>query len=151
MNMLPQRYSHLTKVQKGTFGEALAKMAFTLEGFEVYTPEWDDHGVDFVIRRPGGTLYNVQVKTTDPATNPFIYESRFQLSDDFLLVAVRVVDGQAPDLYVARGSEWKTPGRCLNHNSKGGTAGPYFELRLSPRYTNELARFRFDVYVKALL
>lgn len=60
--MLPKHYSHLNVIQKGVFGEAFAKMAFTLVAFEVYSSEYDDRGIDFVVRSPKGSFYSLQVK-----------------------------------------------------------------------------------------
>jgi hypothetical protein len=114
-------------LQKGTFGEALAKIMFIQNGFEVYTLEWDDRGVDFVVRRKSNSdapmpMYNVQVKTITfrPAkgkteSNPSIYvndedgplKSRDFLNKEFLFVSVRLIHDKAPKIYLARGSDWQ--------------------------------------------
>ncbi|WP_182866630.1 DUF4365 domain-containing protein [Rhodopirellula sp. JC639] len=98
-------YQHLNTIQKGSFGEAYAKMAFTLEGFEVYDSEYDDRGVDFVVRSRSGKFFSVQVKSTDPTSNPFVKADKFISSSDYLLCAVRLTEGQQPAIYLARGSE----------------------------------------------
>jgi hypothetical protein len=148
--MLPRQYSHLNDQQKGAVGEALARAAFILAGFEVYKTEYDDRGVDFVTRRPRSRFYSVQVKTTGPTVNPFIYESKFQLTDEFLFVAVRLVDGNEPAIYVARGSVWKSPSGCINFNPRGGAAGPYYEFKFTQADAVHLASFLFESYVKTL-
>lgn len=114
-------------LQKGAYGEALAKIMFIQSGFLVYTPEWDDRGVDFVVRKsnPNGPMYDVQVKTTvrpkkeygksSNESNPCIYVNDSKgpmtsvdfLKDKFLFVAVRLIDGEEPILYLARGSDWQ--------------------------------------------
>jgi hypothetical protein len=38
-------------------------MDFTLYGFEVYSSEVDDRGIDFVVRSASGRYYDVQVKS----------------------------------------------------------------------------------------
>jgi len=63
--MLQTSYTHLNNIQKGCFAEAYAKMAFTLEAFEVYDTEYDDRGIDFITRWPSGPFLSVQVKATD--------------------------------------------------------------------------------------
>jgi hypothetical protein len=40
----------LTGLQLGRYAEYYAKMEFASYGFEVYTSEVDDHGVDFVVK-----------------------------------------------------------------------------------------------------
>ena len=43
-------WSQLNTLQVGKYAEYFVKMEFTLFGFDVYTSEVDDHGVDFVVR-----------------------------------------------------------------------------------------------------
>lgn len=57
-------WSRLTPLQLGRYGEYWAKMEFASYGFDIYTSEVDDHGVDFVARDPvAGIYYEVQVKS----------------------------------------------------------------------------------------
>ena len=56
-------WSKLNRMQLGRYAEYYAKMEFTSYGFEVYTSEVDDHGVDFVVKDPESKIfYEVQVK-----------------------------------------------------------------------------------------
>ncbi len=125
-------------------------MAFTLEGFEVYTSDFDDRGIDFVTRSPNGTLYTVQVKTTGPTVSPFIYEKNFERSDYFLFVAVRIEDGVEPTIYIAKGTDWFSSDTCLHNNPGGGKAGPYYEMRFGSKYREQLAKYQFENYVSGL-
>lgn len=148
--MLKTSYKHLNRIQKGSFAEAYAKMAFTLEGFEVYTTEYDDRGVDFVIRNHDGKYFSVQVKATGKSANPFVYAESFHVSRDFLLCAVRLIEGEAPEIYLAAGTDWDEEKECLHFNPGGGNAGAYYELRFSKRYSESLERHRFENYVEQL-
>jgi len=148
--MLKTSYNHLNNIQKGSFVEAYAKMAFTLEGFEVYTTEYDDRGVDFVIRNGDGKYFAVQVKATSESANPFVYAEKFVATNEFLLCAVRLVEGQSPDLYLASGSDWDTEKECLHFNPGGGRAGAYYELRFAKLHSESLKRHRFENYVERL-
>lgn len=148
--MLKKNYKHLNTVQKGSFAEAYAKMAFTLEGFEVYTTEYDDRGIDFVIRNSTGRFYSVQVKATGHSANPFISESKFIDSEDFLVCAVRLVEGSEPSIYLARGCDWSEASDCLHYNASGGSAGPYYEVRFSDKHKQSLERHSFPVYIERL-
>jgi hypothetical protein len=64
-------WSHLKPLQLGRYAEYLVKMEFTLYGFDVYTAEVDDKGIDFVIRKeekkrdrePEYRYYDVQMKS----------------------------------------------------------------------------------------
>lgn len=149
-HVLKTSYKHLNTVQKGSFAEAYAKMAFTLEGFEVYTTEYDDRGIDFVVRHKPGAYLSVQVKSTGVSANPFIYADNFQCSSDFLVCAVRLLEGRLPELYLARGTDWNHNKECLHINPGGGDAGPYYELRFSKKYSRSLEQHRFENYVQCL-
>ena len=56
-------WSELSHLQLGRYAEYYAKMEFASYGYDVYTSEVDDHGVDFVARNPNdGEYYEIQVK-----------------------------------------------------------------------------------------
>ena len=56
-------WSSLSHLQLGRYAEYLVKMQMTLHGFEVYSPEIDDRGIDFVARTADGRFLEVQVKS----------------------------------------------------------------------------------------
>jgi len=49
--MRKYNWNRLSHLQISRYAEYFVKMEFTLFGFEVYTAEVDDRGVDFVIRK----------------------------------------------------------------------------------------------------
>ena len=55
-------WKKLNSLQLGKYAEYYVKMEFTLYGFDVYTAEVDDKGIDFVIRR-NEKYYDLQVKS----------------------------------------------------------------------------------------
>ena len=148
--MLKTSYNHLNNIQKGSFAEAYAKMAFTLEGFEVYTTDYDDRGVDFVIRNGDGYYFSVQVKSVGEGSNPFVYAEKFIATGEFLFCAVRLVEGEHPDLYLASGKDWDTEKECLHFNPGGGSAGAYYEMRFAKIYSESLIRHKFENYIERL-
>lgn len=148
--MMKTSYKHLNNIQKGSFAEAYAKMAFTLEGFEVYTTEYDDRGVDFVIRNNQGNYFSVQVKATGESANPFVYAEKFERSSEFVFCAVRLVEGEMPQLYLARGADWPEGRECLHFNPGGGNAGAYYEMRFSRKASPTLKQHCFENYIHRL-
>ena len=56
------RWAGLNRQQVGRYAEYFVKMEFTMHGFQVYSAEVDDRGIDFVARHEDGTFYEVQVK-----------------------------------------------------------------------------------------
>lgn len=148
--MLRTTYQHLNRIQKGAFAEAYAKMAFTLEGFEVYSTEFDDRGIDFVIRNTSGHFLSVQVKATMGSANPFIYKDKFSESPSFLFCAIRLIEGIQPEVYIARGTDWLEGKAYLAFNSFGGQAGAYYEMRFSEKYMLDLNAHKIEHYANQL-
>ena len=56
-------WTRLNALQIGRYAEYYTKMEFASYGFEVYTSEVDDHGIDFVAKKGNGPFYEIQVKS----------------------------------------------------------------------------------------
>ena len=61
--MASNNWSKLNHLQLGKYGEYFAKMEFTKTGFDVYTAEVDDKGIDFVVRKNETEYFDIQVKS----------------------------------------------------------------------------------------
>ncbi len=93
-------WSQLNHLQIGRYAEYFVKMEFTLYGFDVYTAEVDDHGIDFCdLRSVGGNYYDVQVKAVRGLNYLFFAKSKFPLRPNLLAAVVLFPPGQPPDLY----------------------------------------------------
>ena len=57
------KWSELNHLQVGKYGEYLVKMEFTSLGYDVYSAEVDNKGIDFVVRTRKGRYYDIQVKS----------------------------------------------------------------------------------------
>ena len=110
----------------------------------------DDRGVDFVVRNRAGSFFSVQVKATDPTSNPFVKEDKFLASSEFLLCAVRLTEGQLPAIYLARGSDWTQELGHLHYNPHGGASGAYYEMRFAAKYSDALQSNLFENYVETI-
>ncbi|TOM11190.1 hypothetical protein CGH84_22425, partial [Vibrio parahaemolyticus] len=82
-------------MQVGTFSEYFVKMELTMFGFEVYTTEIDDRGIDFVARLPGENFLTIQVKSIRDANYVFVRKDKFQLSETNLLALAVLKEGIA--------------------------------------------------------
>jgi len=51
------KWSELDHLQVGQYSEYYTKMEFTSYGFDVFTSEIDDHGIDFIAKRKSGSYY----------------------------------------------------------------------------------------------
>ena len=75
--MPSKKWSELTGLGIGRYAEYYAKMEFTSYGFEVFTSEIDDHGVDFVAHHPKDkTYFEIQVKSVRDFNYVFIRKDK---------------------------------------------------------------------------
>lgn len=105
-------WSSLTKQQLGRYGEYMAKMEFARLGFDIYSPEVDDKGIDFVLRCGVDGFYDVQVKSLRPtASNNFatVRKATFQPRKSLLLVVALFENKRWPGLYLIPSLEWLQP------------------------------------------
>ena len=104
-------WSKLNSIQLGRYAEYYAKMEFASYGFEVYTSEVDDHGVDFIAKLPSeNRFYEVQVKSLREYGYIFMAKSKMpELSDERLICVLHFIDGKLPDVFVIPTSIWKNP------------------------------------------
>ena len=87
-------WTKLSPLQLGRYAEYYAKMEFASYGFEVYTSEVDDHGVDFIAKNPhNNQFYEVQVKSIRNAGYVFVQKDKIELQENWLLCLMRFVDG----------------------------------------------------------
>ena len=108
-------WSKLNHLQLGRYAEYYAKMEFASYGFEVYTSEVDDHGVDFIAKLPGeNRFFEVQVKSVRDYGYIYMTKSKMpKLSEDRLVCYLHFIDGQLPDVFVIPATAWNTPNAVL--------------------------------------
>lgn len=156
----PRRYdwAKLNGLQRGRYAEYFAKMEFTLFGFDVYTAEVDDKGIDFVIRRGNDRHYDVQVKsvTADKGGYIFLPKAKFaatrdDLRDNLLAAVVLFFRYQAPELFVVPASAWRTPNAVfVERNYEGLKSKPEWGIQVSKKGRGILDAFAFEKIVSML-
>lgn len=140
-------WSELNNQQKGTYGEYFAKMEFTMFGFEVYSSEVDDRGIDFIIRK-GSCFYEVQVKTITDINYQFIKESKFKTSQTFVVVLVRLVQGEEPQLYVFTGDQWLDGNDLLVYRAyEGKKSDPEYGINVSKKRLDSFRNFTIENFI----
>lgn len=145
-------WSSLNRIQKGTYGEYFAKMEFTMYGFEVYTSEVDDRGVDFVVRRPPGGFFDIQVKTITDMNLAYVNKNKFKQIDSYLVLLVRLHEGEPPQLFVFRGIDWDNSNKLLVYNPYDGKkSAPAYEVHLTKDREEMLSKYSFDRVVPGLV
>jgi hypothetical protein len=102
-------WSKLNKQQVGAYFEYFMKMEFTMYGFEVYTAEVDDRGVDFVARKDKGTFLEVQAKCLRDFGYVFMRKSHFQPKEGLYVALGLLVDTKEPMSYLIPSKVWQAP------------------------------------------
>jgi hypothetical protein len=136
----------------GRFAEYFVKMEFALYGFQVYTAEVDDRGIDFIVRHESGGFYEVQVKSIRGLNYVFMQKDKFPLRPDRLAAVVILVEDQSPDLYLIPAPAWESPNALLvSRDYEGKQSKPEWGLNLCTKNLPLLANFRFDGMVGSLM
>ena len=146
-------WSKLNSLQLGRYAEYYAKMEFASYGFEVYTSEVDDHGVDFIAKLSGeNRFYEVQVKSLRDYGYIFMAKSKMpELSDERLICFLHFIDGKLPDVFVIPASAWKNPNAILvdrKYDKPGQKSEPEWGVNVSKKNYNLLAEYKADIWLE---
>ena len=148
-----KNWSQLSHLQLGRYGEYYAKMEFASYGFDVYTSEVDDHGVDFVARDPRtNTYYEVQVKSAKNHSYVYAQKDKMPISPNRLLCYLRFVDDSLPDVYVIPSTVWLTPNHVFvdrPYEKAGQKSKPEWGINVSQKNLPELEPYLAEQYFKS--
>jgi hypothetical protein len=93
-------WSRLNRMQLGRYAEYYAKMEFASYGFDVYTSEVDDHGVDFVAKPlQSHAYYEIQVKSSRDFGYVYIPKDKMQPTANRAVCYMHFIDGKLPEKY----------------------------------------------------
>ncbi len=108
------KWDCLSSLQRGRYAEYYAKMEFASYGFEIYTSEVDDHGVDFIIRSKQTKSYcRIQVKSSYKSNYVFMTKNKTPLEEDFWICYIRFIKDALPEVYIIPTKEWEKPNAVL--------------------------------------
>lgn len=146
-------WSKLNSLQLGRYAEYYAKMEFASYGFEVYTSEVDDHGVDFIAKIPGeNRFYEVQVKSLRDYGYIFMAKSKMpELSDERLICVLHFIEGKLPDVFVIPASAWQNPNAVFTdrkYDKPGQKSEPEWGINISKKNYNLLEEYKADCWLK---
>ena len=144
-------WTRLNHLQIGKYAEYFVKMEFTLYGFDVYSSEVDDRGIDFVIRRAAERYYDVQVKSVRDLNYIFFPKAKFLLRDNLLAAIVIFMPEREPALYLVPARVWEHSNPLfVNREYEGKLSKPEWGLNLSHKNLFLLDPYRFEVIVETL-
>ena len=140
------RWSELNKLQLGRYAEYYAKMEFASYGFEVYTSEVDDHGVDFIAKTPKGhNYYEIQVKSCRNLTYIFIPKSKMELTSNRIVCILLFTDNRLPDVYIIPATAWLVENDLFKSKDyEGLKSAPEWGLNFSKKNLSLLASYKID-------
>ena len=143
-----ERYNwkSLSRLQLGRFAEYFVKMEFTLYGADIYTPEIDDKGIDFIVRIGVNKYWEVQVKSLYKSSNFYVDKGKFDIRQRNLLVAlVRFADGEPPAVYLLPAKLWEAPNKLFVGYDRKGYAE--WGLQISKKNAPLLSPYAFhDIF-----
>lgn len=146
------KWSDLNKLQLGRYAEYYAKMEFSSYGFDVYTSEVDDHGVDFVAKAPKGhNFYEIQVKSCRDLTYIFIPKSKMDLTPNRIVCIILFSDDNLPDVYAIPATAWLAQNDLLKSKDyEGLKSAPEWGINLSKKNLSILEPYRIENSLKTL-
>ncbi len=147
--MSSYHWKQLSRQQLGACGEYFAKMEFMMHRFQVFTPEVDDRGVDFIARL-GEKWLEVQVKTVREGGYIFLQKTKFIPSSYLYAAIVILTEAQPPDLFLICSDKWAKPNALLvSHDYQGLQSKPEWGINISKRNKALLEQYRFDTVVQS--
>ena len=146
-------WSKLNSLQLGRYAEYYAKMEFASYGFEVYTSEVDDHGVDFIAKLPGeNRFYEVQVKSLREYGYIFMAKSKMpKLSEERLICVLHFIDGKLPDVFVIPASAWQNPNGVFvdrKYDKPGQKSEPEWGINVSKKNYSLLNEYQANRWLE---
>jgi hypothetical protein len=142
-------WKSLSGLQLGRFAEYFVKMEFTLYAADIYSPEIDDKGIDFIVRTGTNKYWEVQVKSLYKSQNFYMDKHKFDIEQPNLLVAlVRFANGEQPVVYLLHAKLWQAPNRLFVGYDRKGYAE--WGLQITKKNTELLFPYAFDKIIGTL-
>ncbi len=142
-------WSCLTPLQLGKYAEYYAKMEFTSYGYDVYTSEVDDHGVDFVIKDGVNGFYEVQVKSLLKSNYVYIPKDKIVPDKRHLICLLLFSDGNLPDVYIIPAEVWLAPNAVFvdrDYGKPGLKSKPEYGIYVTRKTLPLLEPYREETY-----
>ena len=145
-------WNRLSSMQIGRYGEYLAKMEMILMGFDVYSAEVDERGIDFVLRTEPDKYYDVQVKTAFKSNYIYFRKSKFCIRPALLVLFIRLVQHQSPSLYLIPSVAWKNPDKILlvERDYPDGNSEPEFGLNVTKKSIKLLEKYQLENSIREI-
>ena len=120
-------------------------------GFQVFTTEVDDRGIDFVARHETDPFIEIQVKSLRSMGYVFMQKSKFSLGENVYLSLGLLFQDEPPLLYLIPSTVWLSPDSVfVERNYEGLKSKPEWGLNISKKNMPVLEQYRFEFTVQRL-
>ena len=146
-------WSKLNRLQLGRYAEYYSKMEFASYGFEVYTSEVDDHGIDFIVKTKSGIFLEIQVKSVLKTKYVFMQKEKWDIESPTTYLSLLLFeDGKLPETYLIPATAWKTPSVLLGDKDyEGLKSKPEYGLNLSKRNMQLLQEYKLENVIATIV
>ncbi|MCD4811128.1 DUF4365 domain-containing protein [bacterium] len=151
--MALNNWSKLNRFQLGKYGEYFAKMEFTKAGFDVYTAEVDDKGIDFVVRKNKLEYFDIQVKSVRNNNYIFIRKKVFIPRRNLFLVLILFEENKEPTLLLVPSLNWQNKAHSflVERNYEGKKSKPEWGISVTKSNIEEIKSiYAFDQQITFL-
>jgi hypothetical protein len=139
-------WNGLTGLQSGKYAEYYTKMEFALYGLEVFVPEIDDRGIDFIVRNKHKQFFEIQVKSLRKFDYVEMKKSTFEISNENLfLVFILLAQKKLPDIFFIPAKEWKEPNALFRDNKDN------WGFNVKKENMDILNKYKFNNIIKNIL
>jgi hypothetical protein len=104
-------WTSLSTKQLGRYAEYVSRLFFAKSGMDVYLPEIDDKGIDFVVRSSEGHFFEIQCKARRQLNYFYIEKTKFPLSTARYLCLLLFLEEEKddPQFYLIPSRTWESP------------------------------------------
>lgn len=135
-------WSKLNSIQLGRYAEYFTKMEFTKAGFDVFTSEVDDKGIDFIIRKNENDYFDLQNKSIRFPRTKYVFMSKikFQPRRNLILALVIFEQNKEQTLLLIPSLDWikKSHPALKERNYVGKKSKPEWGLDITKSNIDEL-------------
>ncbi|MEY8357193.1 DUF4365 domain-containing protein [Lachnospiraceae bacterium 54-53] len=147
-NMDWKQLSALSKQRFGAYGEYYVKMEFLSYGFDVFSSEVDNHGINFVCIKKD-KLLKIQVRSVQKETG-YVYTKKkyFDINDKNMYLCLLIFENQKlPDIYLIPAVEWKNKNELLKYHAY---EEPEYGINISNKNMPLLNKYQFESVFKKI-
>ena len=145
-------WEKLSPLQIGKYSEYLAKIEFILYGFDVYSPELDDKGIDFIVKKGNSPYFDIQVKSVRNFNYIYFKKTKFQIRENLFAVILIFKKELKPDMFLIPSNIWTKPDKFfVDRKYKGKKSVPEYGINLSKKNLSRLVEFEFEKTIENYL